>query len=118
MQLGSVTAKVFVCRVMAIASLGLCSLWHPLSAQIVTADIVGTVADSTGGSLANVKVTAQNVDTELTRTVQTDSTGGYQLTLLPIGRYQVTAEAAGFKTAKLPEITLAQGDRARVDIRM
>jgi outer membrane receptor protein involved in Fe transport len=105
-------------HVVAMVALGFLDLSSPLPAQVVTADIVGTVTDSSGGSLANAKVTAQNVDTELTRTVQTDTTGGYQITLLPVGRYRVTVAATGFKTSTVPQITLAEGDRARVDVHM
>jgi hypothetical protein len=46
--------------VVATAAIGICVLSRPLPAQVVTADIVGTKTDSSGGSLVNVKVTAQN----------------------------------------------------------
>ena len=97
------------------------ALWDspcPLLAQAVTAGVVGTVTDATGGLLPNVRVTVENVDTELKRTTQTDSSGSFEITLLPVGRYSVTAELTGFKIARVPQITLAEGDRPKLDLRM
>src|SRR5579871_2194849 len=87
-------------------------------AQVGTADILGTVTDSTGGVLPNSTVTARNLDTNLTRTQQTGSSGDYAFTLLPIGTYSITVEATGFKMFSAPRITIATGDRARVDAQM
>ena len=42
-----------------------------------TADIVGTVTDNTGGVLASAKVTAKNLETSLTRSVETNASGEY-----------------------------------------
>ena len=38
-----------------------------------TADIVGTVTDNSGAVVANAKVTTKNLGTNLTRTLQTDT---------------------------------------------
>lgn len=80
-----------------------------------TADIVGTVTDNGGAVVANARVTVKNLGTSLTRMQQTDPTGAYAFTLLPIGDYSVTVELAGFKTFANPRLALATGDRARVD---
>ena len=109
MQLGSMRTKKFGYRVVAIVALGIWGLSRPLPGQVATADIVGTVTDPNGGVLANVKVTAQKIDTQLTRTAKTDSSGSFDITLLPVGRYRVTAEATGFKIATVSEIALDRG---------
>ena len=49
----------------------------PAFAQKTTGDITGTVADSTGGLLPGVTVTARCTDTGFTRTVVTDQAGGF-----------------------------------------
>src|SRR5579871_6289758 len=85
--------------------------------QAGTADIVGTVTDTTGAVLPNAMVTAKNNDTNLTRTQQTGASGDYAFTLLPIGSYTVSVEASGFKMFSA-HVTLATGDRARVDAQM
>lgn len=83
-----------------------------------TGDIVGTVTDNTGGVLASAKVTAKNLETSLARSVETNAGGEYTFTLLPVGTYSITIEVPGFKTFTYPRVTLATGDRARVDAQM
>ncbi|MEQ1883739.1 MAG: TonB-dependent receptor [Bryobacteraceae bacterium] len=83
-----------------------------------TADIVGTVTDNSGAVVANAKVTVKNTGTSLTRTQQTDTSGAYSFPLLPVGDYSVTVEIQGFKTFTNPKLTIATGDRARVDAQM
>ena len=87
-------------------------------AQAGTADIVGTVTDSTGAVLPGATVTAKNLATGLIRTQETGPSGDYSFTLLPIGTYQISVEAMGFKMFTAMEVTIATGDRARVDAPM
>jgi hypothetical protein len=87
-------------------------------AQAVTAEIIGTVTDSSGGVLPNAKVTITNLGTNISRSMTTTGVGTYAFSLLPVGSYSVSVEAAGFKTFTVPTITLAVGDRARVDAKM
>ena len=56
------------------------------SAQLNTADILGTVSDSAGAVVPNVKVTAQNIATNDTKTVVTSSTGVYVFNLMIPGQ--------------------------------
>jgi len=94
---------------------GLFVLQAPMARAQGTADIVGTVADNSGSVVPMAKVTAKNLDTNLMRTQETDASGQYSFTLLPIGVYAVTIEAKGFKTFANPRVALATGDRTRVD---
>ena len=83
-----------------------------------TADILGTVTDASGAAVANAKVTAKNAGTNASRSVQTSPSGDYSFTLLPVGTYSLTVEATGFKTYSAGGITIAVGDRARMDAKM
>src|SRR5918996_6043836 len=56
-----------------------------------TAQLSGTVRDESGAVLPGVTVTVTQTDTGLIRTTVTDETGGYRLTNLPIGPYQLEA---------------------------
>ncbi len=95
-----------------------CLLAFPmLSRAQNSADIVGTVTDSTGAAVANAKITLKNLGTSASRTMQTGTSGDYAFTLLPVGAYSVTVEVGGFKTFTA-SITVAAGDRARVDAKM
>src|SRR4051794_9878369 len=69
-----------------------------LWAQGATGTILGTVTDSSGGVVPDVKVTVINVGTSATRTATSDDRGRYRLAELPVGAYQVSVEATGFQT--------------------
>lgn len=69
----------------------------PSVAQITTTVIYGTVSDSTGAVVPSAKVTAVNTDTNLSRTVETNSQGEYRIELLPVGHYDVQVDATGFQ---------------------
>lgn len=86
-------------------------------AQVVTADVVGTVSDSNGAVIASAKVTVVNLDTQFTRSMNTTSTGDYSFTLLPPGVYTVRTEQSGFKTEE-NSVRLAPGDKLRIDVHL
>ena len=89
-----------------------------LSAQVTTADIVGTVTDASGAVLPGATITVENLDTGGVRKALSGSTGDYAFTLLPIGRYSVKAEATGFGGWSAAQVVLAVGDRLRLDVHM
>jgi len=80
-----------------------------------TATIVGTVTDSSGAVVVNTKVIALNKGTGATRNTVTNQSGTYVLPLLPVGVYDVTAEANGFKKKTVTGATLELNQEARVD---
>ncbi len=80
---------------------------NPLAAQAVSGDLTGSVLDSSGGSVMNATVTAENEATGIKATAQTNDQGTYRFTNLPVGSYTVTASASGFSTAKLKNVALA-----------
>ncbi len=67
-------------------------------AQDIFGRISGSVTDTTGAAVTNVKVTITNQDTKLSRTVKTDDRGFYVAPELAVGTYTVIAEEKGFKT--------------------
>jgi hypothetical protein len=62
-----------------------------------TAQITGTVADSSGAVLPGVSVTATQTETGLRRETVTDERGSYTLTNLAIGPYRLEATLSGFR---------------------
>ena len=87
------------------------------SAQLNTADILGTVTDQAGAVVPNVKITVTNTATNDTKTVTTTGSGDFVVNLLPSGQYTVTAEAPSFKKATA-NTSVVSGDRQRVDIKL
>ncbi len=61
--------------------------------------ILGRVADPSGAVLANVRVTATNEATGVTREAQTNGSGDYGFPEVPVGAYTLTFDLAGFKTS-------------------
>ena len=83
-----------------------------------TADVVGTITDSSGAILPGATVTITNVGTNVSQTTKSNESGNYTFNLLQVGTYSIKVEANGFKTFAAPNVTLASGDRARVDAQM
>ncbi len=88
----------------------------PLNAQTATGQITGTVKDSSGAVIPQVKVTALNQLTGMSRSTTAGDSGDYVFPLLPLGVYSVTAEKQGFQLAKRSDIQLNVADIIRVDL--
>ncbi len=101
-------------------ALGVCLLTGQLFAQseVGGATLNGTVLDPTGAAVPNAKVTAANTATGLTRNLQTNETGLYNFSRLPVGNYDLTVEAAGFKSAKRTGVTLSVGGLVTLDLNL
>ena len=85
----------------ALASLTLIAVFASppsLHAQTVTGTVQGTVRDSSGAVLPGVTVTARSAETGQARETVSNEAGYYVLPFLPIGRYNVTATLAGFRS--------------------
>jgi len=84
-----------------------------VSAQLTTADVLGTITDPTGAVVPGATVTVKNLGTGVTATTKSNGTGDYIFNLLPPGHYSVEIEAQSFTKVKFADIVLAAGDRAR-----
>lgn len=82
----------------------------------VTATLSGTVKDLSGAVVSSATVTLTNTDTNVSHTVKTDASGAYQFTLVPIGKYRVIAEQAGFKKSVHDGIALSVNQNAKLEI--
>ena len=89
-----------------------------MSAWAQEATVVGTVTDPSGAAVPNASITITNTDTGVTRTLPTSSDGQYVAPDLGIGHYSVRVTAAGFKAAEQKGLTLAVGDRTRIDFKL
>ncbi|HYT18713.1 MAG TPA: carboxypeptidase-like regulatory domain-containing protein [Candidatus Polarisedimenticolia bacterium] len=98
----------------------LCMLVFGTAAQTFgqNATIVGTVTDPSGSVIANVRITVTHVETNLTHTFTSNEAGQYVAVDLPVGHYNIKAEASGFKVAEQKGLVLQVGDRTRVDFQM
>lgn len=85
-------------------------------AQRSTATLRGTITDATQSILPGVTITATNAETGLVRTTVTNESGIYFIPELPVGRYTVSAELAGFKVASRTGVTLRVADEFSLDL--
>ena len=94
----------------------LAAAW-PALAQVntTTSEIAGTVRDESGSALPGVAVEGTNAETGFRRFAITDTNGRYVLTLLPPGKYSVTALMQGLQSVKRDGLTLTLGSSSRVD---
>src|SRR5579864_8736896 len=88
----------------------------PVFAQLPTGTILGTVKDSSGAVVPGAMVTAKNLDTGASRTVNTESDGSYRISALPVGNYEVDFEHAGFSTESHTGLTLTVDQNAVVNV--
>src|SRR5688500_1491120 len=83
-----------------------------------TAQINGTVTDSSGGVLPGVTVIAIQTDTGFRREVVTDEAGSYSLLNLPTGPYRLEATLAGFRTYSQTGIVLQVNSNPVIPVRL
>ena len=100
-----------------IASLLVLAAFAPAAAlaQETTGTIIGTVTDQSGAVLPGVTVTARHRETGLNKEMTTAEDGGFTLSYLPVGIYDVTFTLSGFKTFSAKAIELHVNDRIQVD---
>jgi len=84
----------------------------------VAASVSGRVEDASGGAVPGAAVTVASLETGAARTVATDASGTYRVLSLPVGRYEVRAEAAGFKAVLQTGISLVVGEEAVVSLKL
>jgi hypothetical protein len=98
--------------------LGCLCISRPSWSQQTTASITGTVVDEGGAIINGAAVTVTDTDRGTTYTAKTDNGGNFNFVRVPIGNYQVKAEAPGFQSAVQSGLTLVLNQTARIDFKM
>ena len=86
-------------------------LWLAIAgfSQTFRGAINGTVTDQSGAVVANASVKATNVATEVTLSTTTTSDGVFAFQDLPLGAYNITVVASGFKSETVDKVMVAAG---------
>src|SRR5690348_3099754 len=92
--------------------LGCAALWGQ------TAQINGTVRDSTGLAVPGATVKATQTQTGAVRTTNSGNDGGYVLPNLPVGPYLLEVSKEGFSTVAQTGIQLEVNTNPTIDIAM
>ena len=103
--------KIFLALVILLAGTG-----RMFGQAGATGTILGTVTDSTGAIIPNVKVTVTNTATNVAFRTTTSSAGDYYAPSLNPGTYSVSAEAKGFQKSVTSGFVLAVDQKVRVDL--
>ena len=86
------------------------------AAQQATAQITGTIRDTTHAIVVGAKVTLKNTDTNIARSATSNKDGDYLFTLVPIGTYEISVEQTGFSKYVRRGITLEINQNAHLDV--
>ena len=86
--------------------------------QFDTAEVLGTIRDSSGGTLPNAAVILTNQDTGIEAKTTSDANGNFDFFNVKVGRYKITAELAGFSKFETTDLVVSVNARQRVDITM
>src|ERR1051326_8986180 len=108
-----IASALFFCGLLAVL------VWSPAAqAQQSTGSITGTVQDPSGAPVKDAKVSAKDVDRGTILTTQSNDSGAFTFPVVPVGTYQVRAEAKGFQTAVQAPFTLVLNQIARLDFQL
>jgi hypothetical protein len=89
-----------------------------LQAQTITGAVNGTVTDPSGAVVAGAKVTATNVNTNVSSSVETNKDGAFNIRFLNVGQYKVVVEAPGFAIQTLGPFALEAGQEAGLNAKL
>src|SRR6266545_7581148 len=88
----------------------------PVSAQVTTGTILGTVKDNTGAVVTGATVTVTETGKGTSSTYTTDSSGSYTAPFLIPGTYELSVDVQGFRKYLRRGVVLQVNQRARVDV--
>jgi hypothetical protein len=99
----------FAMRVVTIACVCALSLGIAFAQNTNSGDIRGTVTDPSGALISGATVTVVNVNTGITKVLQTNKAGLYDTSSIVVGTYSVTFEKPGFERFERSSISLEVG---------
>src|SRR5262245_40809758 len=76
------------------------------------------IKDQTDAAVSGAKVTAKHVATNEEFQTTTDAQGAFIFPSMPLGKFSVTIEAAGFKRLEAQDVTLEVGVPAKLNLAM
>ena len=80
--------------------------------------LTGTVKDPADASVPAAKLSLRNSETGALTETQTTPTGDYTFVSIPVGKYDLTVQATGFKTSVQKQILIRLDQSDRLDIRL
>src|SRR5437879_2879118 len=94
------------------------ALAHIAPGQSIYGSLVGAVSDDSGAALPRANVAVTPTEPNVTRSVLTNETGGYNLPNLLPGTYQLTVTLTGFQTFTARDVKVEANATIRLDPRL
>ncbi len=91
---------------------------YPCLAQGIFGTLTGVVSDPSGGVVPNAKITLRDSTSGSTRDTTTNGGGYYTFASVPVGTYDLTAEAPNFRVYKAVDISLGGGESRNVNVQL
>jgi hypothetical protein len=85
-------------------------------AQSTTQQISGIVRDASGAVVTTAKVSVLHLNTGQVRNATVNESGLYVVSSIPIGEYEITVEAPGFKKSTQKNVIVAVNAKPSVDV--
>ena len=101
--------------ILVVSAVALLRCATPAFAQVDRSALNGTVTDPSGRLLGQAHVTVVESATQLRRDSVSDSVGRYEITGLPVGRYTVTVDHAGFEPLTFADVEQVVGRTRTLD---
>ncbi len=109
--------RKFALSAALVFSFSLIAFPHSAWAQTDTGQIDGTVSDPSGAVVTGATITVKNIGTAATRVEHSANTGTYLITGLAPAQYEVTVEAAGFKSS-VSRVEVTVGGHSTLDAKL
>lgn len=89
-----------------------------LSAQGIFATLTGVVSDPSGSVIPNAKIVLTDALSGSSRQTVSNGQGYYTFASVPVGSYNLSVDAAGFKTFKASGIALGGGEQRNMNVQL
>jgi Carboxypeptidase regulatory-like domain len=94
-----------ICNIrLALLLVALALVVMPAFGQVTSGNITGSVYDQTGATVPNATIVVRNQETDQESSTTSTSAGDYRFENLTVGKYTLTATAAGFSKAEVKDV--------------
>jgi hypothetical protein len=88
----------------------------PLLSPGQSSDLRGVVRDPKGSGIRNARIELRNQDTGVQLKAKTNRNGEFRVAGVKVGLYQVTVQAAGFRTLTRDDVRMTPEDRVQLNL--
>jgi len=106
------------CRRVFLVGITLFGLASGALAQSDRGAVTGTVTDPANAAVPDAKLVLRNTETGVRAEAQTTATGNYNFSSIPVGTYDLTTTANGFKTSVQRQLQVQINQTLKIDVEL